>query len=118
MNMIHKKFVTAFWLALCLIFSIPLHAQETVLIDVRTADEFNQGHIENALHMPYQDIVTRVEQANIAHSTPIELYCRSGRRADVARQSLEAAGYTNVTNLGGYEAILANKASACEAETC
>ncbi len=76
---------------------------ETFLIDVRTPDEFNADHIPGALNIEYQNIVQGAAAANIKAGDDVYLYCRSGKRAGVAEQSLKAEGYTSVTNLGGIE---------------
>lgn len=79
-------------------------AQNTgIWIDVRTAEEFNAGHLKNALNVPNEDIATRIAEIAPDKSQAINLYCRSGRRAEEARQTLLNMGYTNVTNHGGYE---------------
>ena len=79
--------------------------QEAVWIDVRTPEEYAAGHLENAKNIPHdqigQQIATHVPNKN----TPINLYCRSGRRAETAKQVLESMGYTNVQNRGGYEQL-------------
>lgn len=77
--------------------------EEGVLVDTRTLKEFNAGHIEGAELIPYDEIVNKISAVASDKSTPILLYCRSGRRAGVAEQVLGKLGYTNVRNLGGME---------------
>lgn len=79
--------------------------QSPIIIDVRTEQEFKQGHIEGAIHIPYQqiEIVTKVVKNT---ELPIVLYCRSGRRAGVAQQILEQQGYSYLYNAGGLDALL------------
>lgn len=75
------------------------------LVDVRTADEFAEGHLRGAVNMDYfaQDFVSQVQQA-FDTAEPVYVYCRSGRRsADAARQ-LKEAGFKVYNMLGGYEA--------------
>jgi phage shock protein E len=84
------------------------HWLETgVLIDTRTQEEFNAGHMPGAKLIPYDQIKFKI--ANIApdKSTPILLYCRSGRRAGVAEKVLKDLGYENVKNVGGLAQIKA-----------
>ena len=75
----------------------------TVLLDVRSAEEFGSGHLRGAVNIPHDRIVERIAEVAADKSTPIILYCRSGRRADTALNALKAAGYENVTNYGGLE---------------
>lgn len=83
-----------------------------VVIDVRTDVEFSRGHVEGAVNIPYDQIVKDVETSDLEKSQLIYVYCASGARSDVARQSLEDAGYTNVVNGGslfGMRALLKKK---------
>ena len=73
-----------------------------VWIDVRSAEEFNSGHLQDAVNIPHDKIVEGVKALGSAKDEPINLYCRSGRRAEVALTELKNASYTNVTNHGGY----------------
>ena len=77
-----------------------------VWIDVRSAEEFNSGHLQDAVNIPHDKIVEGVKALGSAKDEPINLYCRSGRRAEVALTELKNAGYTNVTNHGGYEDLV------------
>ena len=77
--------------------------EEGVLIDTRTLQEFNMGHIDGAELIPYNEITEKITTVAADKSTPILLYCRTGRRAGVAEQALEKLGYTHVRNLGGID---------------
>lgn len=77
-----------------------------VWIDVRSEEEFNSGHLQDAMNIPHDKIVEGVKALGLAKDEPINLYCRSGRRAEVALTELKNAGYTNVTNHGGYEDLV------------
>lgn len=72
-----------------------------VLIDTRTVEEYYEGNIEGSILIPYDTIAQRIERAVPDKSTPILLYCRSGRRAGIAEEVLKDMGYTQVKNLGG-----------------
>lgn len=88
--------------------SRPRHAparQEAVWIDVRTPEEYAAGHLENAKNIPHDQIGQQIAAHVPNKNTPINLYCRSGRRAEAAKQVLESMGYTNVQNRGGYEQL-------------
>jgi len=71
------------------------------LIDARTEEEFQQGHIEGAILIPEYEIAERAE-AEIPHKDALILvYCRSGRRSKIASSELVRLGYTNVKEFGG-----------------
>lgn len=80
-----------------------------VVIDVRTAEEFNSGHLAGAIHIPYEQIVQGVKLRGIAKETPIVTYCRSGRRSGIAQQSLLKSGYSQVYNGGGLTQLASSK---------
>lgn len=90
---------------LFLIMSNLTHAND-IWIDVRTADEFNAGHIEDAAHIPYEEIAARISEITTDKNATIHLYCRSGNRSGIAQQTLQAMGFKNAMNKGGYEALL------------
>lgn len=70
------------------------------LIDVRTPQEYQSGHIEGALNIPVSEVSARIAEFG-AKNEPIVVYCRSGSRSGRARSMLKAAGFTKVYNLGG-----------------
>jgi molybdopterin/thiamine biosynthesis adenylyltransferase/rhodanese-related sulfurtransferase len=73
-----------------------------VLIDVRETDEWGQGHIPGARHVPKSHLESRIEGAAPDHSQPVILYCASGSRsAWAARTLLEDLGYENVESMTG-----------------
>ena len=72
-----------------------------LVIDTRTAAEFAGGHIEGAIHIPYDIIENVIEKYETDTSKPIIVYCHSGMRSAAAKQTLEHVGYTNVVNGGG-----------------
>ena len=77
-----------------------------VWIDVRSAEEFNAGHLQNAVNIPHDKIIEGIKALGSDKDAPINLYCRSGRRAEAALTELKNAGYTNVINHGGYEDLV------------
>jgi raw score 14.22 len=77
-----------------------------VWIDVRSAEEFNAGHLQDAVNIPHDKIIEGVKALGSDKDAPINLYCRSGRRAEAALTELKNAGYTNVINHGGYEDLV------------
>ncbi len=72
-----------------------------IFIDVRTDEEWSEGHLEGALHFE----LARLEQGqlpDLGKDAPIAVYCRSGIRAERALRILKKYGLTNVRNAGGY----------------
>ncbi len=96
-------------IALWLISVVAL-AGEPVWIDVRTADEFNAGHVGAAHHIPHQQMAEQIGKLKLEKDADIYLYCKSGRRAGIARDALLELGYTQVTNVGSLGDALRLKA--------
>lgn len=82
-----------------------LQNQTDLWIDVRTPEEYVTGHLQGALNIPHNVIGERISEVTSGKNQSIKLYCRSGKRAGIAKATLEALGYTNVVNEGGYEKI-------------
>jgi phage shock protein E len=82
----------------------------TIWIDVRTAEEFSQGHIPGSINIPYEIIGSEIASVTRDVDKDIRVYCRSGRRSGVAMDTLRGMGYENVINEGGYEDLLQRKA--------
>jgi len=77
-----------------------------VLIDVRTAEEYDARHIKSAKRVGVDEVADRTDDiAEMAggKDKPIVVYCGSGRRASRAQEALEEAGFSSVTNLGGID---------------
>lgn len=92
------------WLLIgALLSSLNVSAKEW-LIDVRTAEEYSAEHVPGATHIDYQQVVPEVTKLGVSKQEPIQLYCRSGRRAEIARQALIQHGFQLVTNLGSVAA--------------
>lgn len=72
-----------------------------IIIDARTQEEFDEGHIENAILIPEYEISERAEKELTDKNQLILVYCRSGRRSKIAAQALVELGYTNVKEFGG-----------------
>ena len=71
-----------------------------VLLDVRTPEEYAQGHVAGSRNLPLQ-VITRVEEEIPDMDTPVFVYCQSGGRSRRAAAFLEKVGYANVKNIGG-----------------
>ena len=77
----------------------------SVMIDVRTDEEWRAGYIEGAIHIPLSEIKKNIENYEISKDEEILLYCRSGNRSGRAKAILDELGYTNTTNIGGIESV-------------
>ena len=76
---------------------------QPLIIDVRTEAEWNNGHIEGAILIPYELIGDKIGAVAKDKSRRIYVYCRSGRRSQIAKETLEKLGYKDVVNLGSLE---------------
>ena len=74
---------------------------ESLVLDVREPDEYEQGAIPGALHIPRGHLEGQVEGKIPDHSTPIIVHCASGFRSAFAAKTLQDLGYENVVNLAG-----------------
>ena len=89
------------YLRLLSILFFSLTSMSVTVVDVRTQDEWNRGHLEGALHIEWQDILQL--SSDINKDEKIYLYCRSGNRSGKATKILEDAGYINVINAGSIQ---------------
>lgn len=72
-----------------------------IIIDARTQEEYDQGHIPGAILIPEYEIADRAEKELHDKNQLILVYCRSGRRSKIAAEELVKLGYTNVKEFGG-----------------
>ena len=72
-----------------------------IIIDARTQEEYDEGHISGAILIPEYEIVNRAEKELPDKNQLILVYCRSGRRSKIAAEELVKLGYTNVKEFGG-----------------
>jgi rhodanese-related sulfurtransferase len=72
------------------------------VVDVRTPGEFAQGHVPGAVNVPHDEIERRREELG-PPSTPLLLYCHSGRRSGLAIAALRAHGYDRLYDLQAYD---------------
>ena len=70
-----------------------------LVLDVRTPEEFAAGHVPGAVNIPYDQVGTRLSE--IPKTEEVVLYCRTGRRAALAAETLSAAGYKKLAHLTG-----------------
>ena len=72
-----------------------------VILDVRTQEEYDEGHIPGAILIPNTEIEARAEEELTDQDQLILVYCRSGRRSKLAADALVELGYTNIKEFGG-----------------
>lgn len=78
-----------------------IDSEDVIILDVRTQDEFDSGHIENAVLLPVTEINDNAEEVLPDKDAKILVYCRSGNRSATAARELIRMGYTNVYDFGG-----------------
>lgn len=77
-----------------------LMEDKAILIDVRTVQEYSEGHLDNSVNISVESINTMIETMVKDKNTPIIVYCRSGNRSATAAQTLVKLGYKKVYDLG------------------
>jgi rhodanese-related sulfurtransferase len=75
------------------------HDNSLFLLDVRTPQEYAEGHVPGAFNVPHDQLASRL--ADVPKDKDIVLYCRSGRRTALAADVLAANGYTKLSHLEG-----------------
>jgi hydroxyacylglutathione hydrolase len=89
--------------------------EHATVLDVRSATEWNEGHVPGAMHVPLTELSTRL--AELRGRQTIVTYCQSGARSATAASLLRAAGFTDVLNAeGGFDAWLRGSEAAIGAE--
>ena len=82
-------------------FSAKSQEAGVISLDVRTAGEFAEGHLVNALNINVESGNFEAEIANLDKNATYAVYCRSGRRSAVAVDLMKKAGFKNLYNLDG-----------------
>ena len=72
-----------------------------IIIDARTQEEYDEGHIPGTILIPEYEIADRAEKELPNKDQLILVYCRSGRRSKIVAEELVKLGYTNVKEFGG-----------------
>ena len=72
-----------------------------VILDVRTREEYDEGHIPGATQISHEEIAEKAEEMLTDKDQLILVYCRSGRRSKIAAEALAELGYTNIREFGG-----------------
>ncbi len=73
------------------------------LVDVRTADEFAEGHVKGSVNIPLDNVI--MELAKFKNKKNIVVFCRSGNRSGQAKTILDQNGFTNVVNGGTWQDV-------------
>ena len=72
-----------------------------IILDVRTQEEYDEGHIPGAIVISHEEIAEKAEKVLTDKEQLILVYCRSGRRSKLAAEALVELGYTNIKEFGG-----------------
>ncbi len=78
-----------------------IELNDAVLVDVRTEDEYNSGYIESSLNIDYFSNDFSLNVDKLDKSTPIILYCRSGKRSSMSANKISKLGFKEIYNLEG-----------------
>jgi phage shock protein E len=74
---------------------------DVIVLDVRTAAEFAAGHVPGARNLSHDELPARLEELAALRDKQVVLYCRSGRRTQIAEDVLRKAGFTKLLHLEG-----------------
>ena len=72
-----------------------------IILDARTQEEYDEGHIPGAIVISHEEIAEKAEKVLTDKEQLILVYCRSGRRSKIAAEALVELGYTNIKEFGG-----------------
>ena len=75
--------------------------QAPILVDVRTPEEYRNGHVPGAINIPVQELDRRLAELSGYRDTELVLYCESGMRAGYAERMLQQQGFTQIRSLDG-----------------
>ena len=76
-------------------------SEPLVLLDVRTAEEFESGRIKNSINIPHEILLSNIDLVSQYNDEQLVVYCRSGKRASLVIEALEKNGFTNVVDIEG-----------------
>jgi rhodanese-related sulfurtransferase len=91
---------------------------KAVVIDVRTQEEFDQGHIEGALNIDFSKPDFIAQLKSFDRSLNYKIHCRSGFRSGRAKVIMESVGFKNVEDLGGLNQAAKKLNRKCNNSTC
>ena len=78
-----------------------IESGEPVVVDVREQDEWDEGHIPGAVHVPRGHLESRIERLAPDTARPVVVYCSAGNRSAFAAKTLTELGYEDVVSLAG-----------------
>jgi rhodanese-related sulfurtransferase len=78
-----------------------MNRKSALVLDVREADEFAQGHLQGARHVPLSQLSTRLKELEKFRDKPVLVVCERGRRANAAAKLLKAQNFTTLNVLKG-----------------
>lgn len=81
----------------------PALPSDAVLIDVRMPDEYAAGHLSGAVNIPLEDGSLEAALADLPGDDTYVVYCRTGRRSEIAASLMADAGLDSVVDLGGFD---------------
>lgn len=76
-------------------------SEPLVLLDVRTVEEFESGHIRNSINIPHEILLSNIDLVSEYNDEQLVVYCRSGKRASLVIEVLKKHGFTNVVDIEG-----------------
>jgi len=87
----------------------PMIESGVLLVDVRSAEEFAEGHLDGAVNIEWDQTDALIAAIGTDKQRQVVFYCRSGNRVNKSMAVLETYGYTNIFNATGFEALQATK---------
>lgn len=78
-----------------------INKEDAIVLDIRESKEYGEGHIANALNIPYSKLATRLDELNKSKEKPIVLVCKSGQTVGMAGKMLKEKGFNAVRLQGG-----------------
>ena len=80
-----------------------MDSEDVIILDVRSRDEYEKEHIQNAVSLPSTEIESLAEEMLPDKNTTILIYCKTGKKSAEAAEKLVKMGYTRVYDFGGIE---------------
>ncbi|HPI39619.1 MAG TPA: rhodanese-like domain-containing protein [Pseudobdellovibrionaceae bacterium] len=108
--------IIAFFL-LVLALSPVSFAADSVFLDVRTPQEFAEGHIQKALNLDFYNSNFEKEIKALDKNKEYKIYCRSGNRSQKTYELMKALGFKKIENIGGFSS-LRSAFKTCEGLSC
>jgi rhodanese-related sulfurtransferase len=78
-----------------------VNSEDGVFLDVREGNDYKQGHIADALHIPFAKLKSREDELKAYRERPVIIVCKMGQQAGAAAKQLRAAGFSKVYKMAG-----------------